>query len=632
MIIFFSELANAILANPGDSATEAVDLYLKMKRDSTLATILDTDFQTNQLGGVAEDILQNYLEPKTYNCKPAREFLHQILAKVVLEMIVTTCSKPEWINGWIIYALEDGEPELMEAIDAGVEASPLGNAKESAERRERNEEVKKHKRVVSRAQQAMDEAMQEAQRLNQMIADEVRYSWNSDITLLDSLRDVSGPQYRLREYGLLLTKLQDAKRLKEQQHMSSSSLTDQSESTTHGVVTPTSSQSETLAENDMSAFGISNMPAQSSPSSDITSTTQENAQPRKEAFTSFDQLVLNAPPTALMDDPPPAPPPLTLHNCKMTIFDDSMPGEKGMIKNKPTAEYLIQIEPSLDYYKGWMSAKKYADFETLHEVLRRIAPITGAMGFVEAHKDLPTWKNHTKASLRGELERYLNDAVQYRPLAESEGMKRFLDKEIGNGKSPGAGGIWPGQAFETMGKGMMNVLTQAPKEVAGGGKALFGGVTGVLGSVTTPFGTKNGKKRADSASRSPSVSRTSTSTSQNTPATNRHGRAESTVSELPTHIRSESTMSFAVKRKSTESLRTANSPIIDQQPQREAPMERRPSYNPDGDGKSGPSSLFGGSRSASRAASVRESMDLSPTMGGDQLMSKFTRFDKARQS
>ncbi|KAJ4346383.1 uncharacterized protein N0V89_010312 [Didymosphaeria variabile] len=585
MIIFFSELSNAILANPGETAPGAVDLYMKMKRDSTLATILDTEFQTKQLGGIAEDILQNYLEPKTYNCKPAREFLHQILAKVVLEMIVTTCSKPEWINGWIVHLLEDGEPELMEAIDAGVEASPLGTAKDSVERRQNSEEVKKHKRVVSRAQQAMDEAMQEAQRLNQMIADE------------------------------------DAKRMKEQHNTSNSSLIDdQSESTTQGIVTPTSSQSETLAENDMSAFGITNMPAHGSQESATPSPTNENAQPQKEAFTSFDQLVPNAPPTALADNSPLTPPPLTLHNCKMTIFDDSMPGEKGIIRNKPTVEYLIQIEPSLDYYKGWMSAKKYTDFETLHEVLRRIAQITGANGFVEAHKDLPTWKNHTKVSLRGELERYLNDAVQYRPLAESEGMKRFLDKEIGNGKSPGAGGIWPGQAFETMGKGMMNVLTQAPKEVAGGGKALFGGVTGVLGSVATPFGAKNGKKRADSTTNSPSVSRTST-ISQTTPITNRHGRAESTVSELPSHIRSESTMSFAAKRTSTESLRTANSPIIDQQPQREAPMERRPSYNPDGDGKrSGPNSLFGGSRSASRAPSVRESMDLSPTMGGDQLM------------
>ena len=170
MIIFFSELSNAIMANPGDTATEAVDLYLKRRRDSTLATIMDPEFQTKQLGGVAEDILQNYLEHKTYNCKPAREFLHQVLAKVVLNMIVTTCSKPEFINGWIVYLLEDGEPELMEAIDAGLEASPL---KDGFGTSENSEEVKKHKRVVSRAQQAMDEAMQEAQRLNQMIAEEV---------------------------------------------------------------------------------------------------------------------------------------------------------------------------------------------------------------------------------------------------------------------------------------------------------------------------------------------------------------------------------------------------------------------------------------------------------------------------
>ncbi|KAJ4303225.1 hypothetical protein N0V90_002118 [Kalmusia sp. IMI 367209] len=439
MIIFFSELSNAILAAPGDTASEAVDLYLKMKRDSTLATILDSEFQTKQLAGVAEDILQNYLEPKTYNCKPAREFLHQILGKVVLEMIVTTCSKPEWINGM-------GEPELMNAIDAGVEASPLVDTKDS---KENIEEVKKHKRVVSRAQQAMDDAMQEAQRLNQMIAEE------------------------------------DAKKLKEHQTPSNSSLVDdQSESTTQGIVTPTSSQSETLVEGDMSAFGITNITNQTASESRTPSPTKKSEELPKEAFTSFDQLVPNAPPTALMDNPPPAPPPLTLHNCKMTIFDDAMPGEKGIIRNKPIVEYLIQIEPSLQYYKGWMSAKKYADFETLHEVLRRIAPITGASGFVEAHKDLPTWKNHTKASLRGELERYLNDAVQYKPLAESEGMKRFLDKDIGSGKSPGAGG-------------MIDVLTKAPKEVAGGGKALFGGVTGVLGSVATPFGAKTGRESMD---------------------------------------------------------------------------------------------------------------------------------------
>lgn len=591
MIIFFQELSAAVQASPGDPASEAVDIYLKMKRDSTLANILDHDYQTQQFSVAAEDILQNYLESKTYNCKPAQAFLHQILAKVVLEMIVASCSKPEWINGWIVYLLEDGEPELMNAIDAGVEGSSpqLKNVKSTIEKQENMSpeaaaEVRKHKRVASRAQQAMDDALLEAQRLSQMIAEE------------------------------------DAKRVKNQASTSTSSLNDdQSESTTQGIVTPTSSQSETLVDTDTSALGISNLSTQSPseinpPSSDKNPETP----PKKDvtrSFTSFDQLVPQKPATALMDNPPPAPPPLTLYNAKLTIFDDSQPGEKGVIKNKPMAEYLISIEPSVNYYTGWMSAKKYTDFETLHEVLRRIAPITGTTGFVETHKDLPTWKNHTKASLRGELERYLNDAVKFKPLAESEGMKRFLDKDIGSGKSPGGSGIWPGQAFETMGKGMIDVLTKAPKDVAGGGKALFGGVTGVLGSVATPFGAKSARKKGDSiSSGSNTPSRAST-----TPIQNRHGRAESTVSELPTNIR-ENSLPLAAKRTSSESLRNPISPIIDQQPQREAPMERRPSYNPDGDGKrSGRSSLHA-SRSNSRAPSVRASMDLSPTMGGDQIL------------
>jgi hypothetical protein len=607
MIIMLQELSAAVMASPGDAPTEAVDIYLKMKRDSTLASILDPDYQAKQFSVAAEDILQNYLEHKTYNCVPARIFLHNVLAKLVLEMIVKTCSKPEWINGWIVYLLEDGEPELMNAIDAGVEGSAekLQNAKNRAEKKARTSddsnlsERREHKRVVSRAQDAMDEAMQEAQRLSQMIAEE------------------------------------DAKRLKEQYRQSTSTSTlndDQSESTTQGIVTPTSSQSETLTESGVDDLGISSISARSFSDATPASPPQALEEPKQEvkrAFTSFDQLVPQTAPTALLSNPPPveAPPPLTLHNATMSIFDDSMPGEKGTIKSKPMAEYLIQIEPKSHHHPGWMTARKYAEFETLHEVIRRIAAITGTTGFTEGHPTLPVWKGHTKASLRGELERYLNDAAKYKPLAESEGMKRFLEKELGSGKTPGGGfpGIgWAGQTFDTMGKGMIDVLTKAPKEVAGGGKALFGGVTGVLGSVTAPLG--GGKKHRDTITNatnsatpasdtSPVLSRTTSATA---PIQTRQNRAESTVSELPTHIRTESSLSLATKRTSMESAR---SPIIDQQPGREAPMERRPSYNPDGDGKRSGGTSRIGSRSGSRAPSVRESMDLSSAMGGDQLMS-----------
>ncbi|KAH3962305.1 hypothetical protein HBI81_191310 [Parastagonospora nodorum] len=608
MIILLQELSTAVMASPGDAPSEAVDIYLKMKRDSQLASMLDPAYQAKQFSMATEDVLQNYLEHKTYNCVPARIFLHQIFAKLILEMIAKTCSKAEWINGWIVYSLEDGEPELMNAIDAGVEGSTqkLQNAKARAERQARSSdevnspERREHKRVVSRAQDAMDEAMQEAQRLSQMIAEE------------------------------------DAKRLKEQQRHSTSTSTlndDQSESTTQGIVTPTSSQSETPAESELHDLGISGLSARSfsevAPASPPQAVDETQKQEVKRAFTSFDQLVPNNPPTALQSNPAAVetPPPLTLHNATMSIFDDSMPNEKGTIKNRPTTEYLIQIEPKSHHHSGWMTARKYTEFETLHEVIRRIAAITGTTGFTEAHKILPPWKGHTKASLRGELERYLNDAVKYKPLAESEGMKRFLEKELGSGKTPSGGGFpgigWAGQTFDTMGKGMIDVMTKAPKEVAGGGKALFGGVTGVLGSIATPLsGSKKHRDTITSASNvstppddsRPSLSRT---TSNSAPIQNRHNRAESTVSELPTHIRTESSLSLATKRTSIDSAR---SPVIDQQPQREAPMERRPSYNPDGDGKrSGMSSRLG-SRSNSRAPSVRESFDLSPVMGGDQLM------------
>ncbi|KAF1941359.1 hypothetical protein EJ02DRAFT_455167 [Clathrospora elynae] len=613
IIIVLQEIAAAIQASPGDAPTEAVDLYLKMKRDSTLANILDPDYQMKQFSVAAEDILQNYLEPKTYNCMPARIFLHQILAKLILEMVVVSCSKPEFINGWIVYSLEEGEPELMNAIDAGVEGSSeqLQNVKKTIEKEIRTSddvtlsERREHKRVMSRAQEAMDDAMREAQLLSQMIAEE------------------------------------DAKRIREQQKHGASTSTlndDQSETTTQGIVTPTSSESEAHADIEPTDLGISGLSTRSP--SDVTPASPPRAseaapkQEMKKAFTSFDQLVLPSnPPTALMDNPPPVerPPPLTLHNSTMSIFDDSMPNEKGTIKNKPMAEYLIQIEPKSHHHSGWMTARKYAEFETLHEVIRRIAAITGTTGFNEVHAVLPTWKGHTKASLRGELERYLNDAVAYKPLAESEGMRRFLDKEVGSGKTPGGGfpGIgWAGQTFDTMGKGMLDVLTKAPKEVAGGGKALFGGVTGVLGSVASPLGGskkhRNSLSNATSANTpspgtaSPNISRTSMSI---TPISTRQSRAESTVSELPTHIRSESTMSLAPKRTSIDSVRDANSPVIDQQPQREAPMERRSSYNPDGDDKrSGMSSLYA-SRSNSRAPSMREKMeDFSPAMGGDQIL------------
>ncbi|KAK5171651.1 hypothetical protein LTR04_000016 [Oleoguttula sp. CCFEE 6159] len=460
---YVNELSIALAASPNASAPDAVHAYLGLKPQSSLANVLDIQHQQSKLGTVADDILQNYLEPSVFKCEPARVFLREILAKVVLEMTIQSCSKPEWINGWIVYLLEEAEPDLMNAIDAGMGGSTVNDSRRSQKHDPSLEEASSgtqeaqrkkgadHKRRVSRAEEAMDEAMQEAKRLTQLMIEE------------------------------------DARRQPEPQASAMSSSDDMSDGMTHAVMTPTSSQNDINEDREV---GVSRNLSMNSSQEILHEPSLTTPSAPKSTFTSFDQLVLEHPSTALMsslgktqrDEVSQ----LTLHNATISIFDDSVLGERTSIRVKPVNDYLIQIEPASSHYPGWMIARKYADFETLHEIVRRISAVSGVR-FTDAHSILPPWKSHTKASLRGELERYLNDAVHWQPLAESEGMKRFLEKDQGLTKSAGAankGFGWPTpSAFENMGKGMLDVLSKAPKEVAGGGKALFGGMTGVLGGV-----------------------------------------------------------------------------------------------------------------------------------------------------
>ena len=459
---------------PGDPL-DAVSLYFEENPDSNLAHVVDLDQQKKKLRAVADDIIQTFLDHKARNCEPVKVFLREILAGVVLEMAVQSCSKPEWINGWIIYLLEGGEPELMNAIDAGVgnaTASEARNAaaqslvSESSDGRINNQDTQSdkaadetgHKRRISKAEDAMEEAMLEAKRLSELIAAE-------DARKIHDSSDEHSPG-----------------------------------TTTQGTATPTSSQSDLFAASNILPEALD---GQSSAAS---------------AFTSFDQIVPLQQPTALRDNgtyaQSPVPPPLTLQNASVSIFDDSQPGETGSIRSKPAEDYLLQIEPASSQHPGWMIARKYADFETLHEVLRRISVVSGVAAFAEKYPTIPGWKGQTKASLRSNLERYLHVALSYGRLAESEGMKRFLEKDQGLGRSSpsaskGGFGFPSPAAFETMGKGMLDVLTSAPKGAAGGGKALLGSVTGVFGSVGSL-----GQKKSPSSTRpggTPSPARPSTS-------------------------------------------------------------------------------------------------------------------------
>jgi hypothetical protein len=608
VIVFLNELASAMTASQGSNVppVEAVYTYLSANPDSNLANVLNERQQTRKFKLIAEDILQNFLEKPAYDCDPARLFLREVWAGLILEKTLQTCSKPEWINGWIVYLLEEGEPDFSQAIDAGMGNSTdslsnpyhdfdgnvgnIGLAKPPKSQMEKQrQEAKKHKKRLSKAEEAMEEAMGEAKRLSQLIAEE-------DAKKLASPRK---PPLEDAPQALVQAVEQNAQTLDLKTSGLTSNGLNGSPTKASNSIRRENSQSQILEQVTGTNPQTSSKPTEAykspEPWRDATSqiepktiepvTSQQlsrstsypastqNAVP----FTSFDQIIPQTTPAALQEDSPPPLPrrktvSLTLHNANIIIHDDSTGAEKGRLRSKPNSDYLVQIEPASSDHPGWMIVRRYPDFETLHEVLRRIAQVSGVIAFTEQHRVLPNWKEHTKASLRGELERYLRDACWYQPLAESVGMKRFLEKDQGLSMSgPGSKNGFPGigwptpSAFESMGKGMLDVLTSAPKGVAEGGKAIGEGITGVFTNIGNL-----GQKKTTSGN-------VITNGNPNANNVGMHTAGRASTSTLPRMDSMNSIIAPRASRASEDSLRA--SPIVHTQPSKFPPMERRPSYN-----------------------------------------------------
>ena len=83
VIVFLSELSNALSASSLESSADTVDNYLTENPDCNLANIMNETNQLKKLITVAEDILESFLDSKTYNCEAARVFLREILANIV---------------------------------------------------------------------------------------------------------------------------------------------------------------------------------------------------------------------------------------------------------------------------------------------------------------------------------------------------------------------------------------------------------------------------------------------------------------------------------------------------------------------------------------------------------------------
>ncbi|KAJ6443289.1 PX domain-containing protein [Purpureocillium lavendulum] len=580
VIVLMSELAAAFADLPPETnmtAADAVYNYLASNPDSRLANLLNQRQQAAKFKMVAEDLL-GFLDENSQKCDPARVFLREILSNSVLETTLQTCSKAEWINGWIVYLLEAGEPDLNQAIDVGMQTGRdaanvfvdmdgnVGNVgiakptRPSAESdRNRRKESLGHRKKLSKADEKLEEAMDEMKRMNNMISND-NSARKGSVSMESPTR-----HHRSKDSAVSVP----------ESHKMDTITDEVSPTSGHFSKPPARGAS---SDGSSSKDEVENTPV--TPRSTMGSSSQNSSPQRTsgQQFTSFDQIVPQQQGDSSEEDPPKKAP-LTLHNASFTLHDDAT-GDSSKIRSKPNWDYLIQVEPSSTAYPGWMIVRRYSDFETLHEILRRIAQISGATAFTELHKELPSWKIHTRESLRGELERYLRDACWYATLAESEGMKRFLEKSQGHTHGNSKSFAW-----ETVGKNMLDVLTTAPKGAVEGGKSFVGNVSGVFGNL--PGLNRRATNQSVDLTLTPSSSRLSIS-------------GPSPVVSGRSPVRSE--------RASLDSQRSS---VISTQPGKVAPMERHLSFqslaDADGERVGRPERMEPGSASASARPSREHS-------------------------
>lgn len=452
VIVFLNELSTAFETTNSTAAPEqAVSRYLELFPESSLANVLADQQQRKKLNMIADDILSSFLDQKAYSCYVLRDFLREVLAGVIFQSMMSNFSRPEFINGWIIYLLSEGESEIMNAIDAGVEGArsqgvtaPKGSDVKNNSSMNTAVSAEIDPQVLpqttggqsNHSDKATEEAIKEAKRLSAMIAAQDAQRQDLQQAINEDRRDP------------VPNSADDS---------SSAEALDQVENSVNKDDKQTLETSESLSHRQRRLSSSPSIPSSSRSNNSISEIIQG--------------------------------PILTLYGASVSVDVELEPGEKTLIRSKPTSNYLIQVEPASTRCSGWMTFKKYADFESLHDTLEAISRLNKLWSFTEMYPALPTWKGHTRQALAQDLARYLKDALQHESLAESEKMKRFLDKDNRLGTDPAGsstrtGFSFPSQAtFENMGKGVLGALANAPKGVAGGSKAVLGGVTGVFGNV-----------------------------------------------------------------------------------------------------------------------------------------------------
>ncbi|EHA25087.1 hypothetical protein ASPNIDRAFT_211733 [Aspergillus niger ATCC 1015] len=453
IIVFLDELSAAFESVGSNEPPEEVVLrYMESSPESGLANILAKDQQKRKLDIIADDILARFLDPNVYGCLLLKDFMREMFVSVLFESTISSLSRPEIINGWIIYLFNEGKSEIMTAIDAGVEGAQeqvvtatrdLNSVNEPSSETTSNtspepnitgDEIQQETADVDRA---TVEAKIEAKRLSDMITAHDMQKQSLERAIRDDVQEVA--------------------------------LDDRID---HGEDLPANKIGDDIMQREDSGcdqakhIGVN-----------IDFKLEENNSSSPLLMPSKSQTAPNSPPE-----------PVVLHRASITVETDaSKVTSKGPLRSKPTSDYLLQVEPVSTRSTGWMVFRKYTDFESLHQTLEAISRLHKIRTFADDHPVVPPWKGQTRSELAKNLGRYLQDALSHRSMAESERMKRFLgkDEHLGSDFSnPYSKTVFPfpsQSALENVGKGVLGVLSNAPRGVSGSGKAMLDGMTGVFG-------------------------------------------------------------------------------------------------------------------------------------------------------
>lgn len=352
--------------------------------------MIDEKFQQEKLRQLATRLLTLFAKKTDRECEAGMLFAREMLAMQVLNLTATSCSTSSYINWYIVETFK-------EVQDQGGLLGDDSRAKE--------------------AQEAMKRAAAEAAEMTRMLEAERReeYTINTAETAVPHLPAEPVPK---TTFGSLLN---DPNILPQNPEQVEAILR------RPGALPP---PPDLIDEVEAAAQTSNGKPVPSNPS-----------HPAETARLSSSSLNYEESPQE------------TLQGAKISLMDLSTDaGTDKPIRQKSTLSYMITIELVGGRVPGWVAIKQFTDFDSLHEVLRRLAIVSGLRSFPN---ELPEWKGKMHQTLADELELYLKTALAQKQLADSEAMKRFFGKEI-NDLSLGKKKTWP--PLKGVGEGMRGAM------------------------------------------------------------------------------------------------------------------------------------------------------------------------------